>query len=204
MCKELGYGHAKNFTINSYFGSVKGPLKEVFCKKGTEHFSNCSVTSRGVCLGEEVAGVICETEDEKMQREEKEEVLNQCLVTGMEYQSKNELGPAANPLQCQSYCQSNPDCTHFTWKNNQCFKATGGAKRGNEDAVSGPQSCDGVASAIVVTNSQCQQEGKLCLGTGNHSSISISTVEGNIFVGGKPICDDGWNLVSAEVNMVVP
>ena len=88
VCKDLGYGHAKNFTANSIFGSVKGPLSEVFCQKGSEHFSSCTVTSQQLCLGEEVAGVICETEDEKMRREEEEEMLNQCLVTGMEYHSK--------------------------------------------------------------------------------------------------------------------
>ena len=69
VCKELGYGRGKNFTVNSHFGSVKGPLKEVTCEIDAEHFSNCTFTNQQVCLGEEAAGVICETADEKMRRE---------------------------------------------------------------------------------------------------------------------------------------
>ena len=203
VCKEMGYGRAKNFTKDSYFGSVKGPLSEVFCQRGSEHFSNCSVTSKQVCLGEEVAGVICETEDEKMRREEEEEMLNQCLVTGMEYQSKTEMGPAANPLQCQKFCEAEPDCSHFTFlrASSLCFIATGGGKQDREDAVSGPQSCDGVVSAISVTNPQCLEAGKVCLGSSTNppSPGGPGIYKGNIFVGGKPICDDGWGLVNAEV-----
>ena len=202
VCKELGYGHAKNFTANSHFGTVKGPLNEVFCQKGSEHFSNCTVTSRQVCLGEEVAGVICETEDEKLRREEEEEMLKQCLVTGMEYRSKTEMGPAADSLECQTLCKTHSDCTHFTWlgSSSLCFMATGGLKLDNEEAVSGPQSCERVASAIAVTNSQCLEEGRICLGTADAPpSPDEGIAQGNIFVGGKPVCDDGWNLVSAEV-----
>ena len=94
VCKELGFGRAKNFTMNSHFGLVKGPLKEVFCEVDAKHFSNCSVTSQQVCLGEEVAGVTCETADEKMRREQEEEVENKCLVTGMNYLSKTLAGSA--------------------------------------------------------------------------------------------------------------
>ena len=130
-------------------------------------------------------------------------MLNQCLVTGMEYVSKTEIGPAANPLQCQKFCQTEADCTHFTFlhPSNLCFVSTGRAKQDNEDAVSGPQSCEGVASAIAVTNPQCLEAGKVCLGNGTaYSPPSPTRIhQGNVFVGGKPVCDDGWSLVNAEV-----
>ena len=66
MCKSLGFGRAKAVTRNSHFGPEKGPLKEILCDIASEDFSDCSISSKQVCLADEVVGVVCETEDEKM------------------------------------------------------------------------------------------------------------------------------------------
>ena len=200
VCKELGFGKAKEFKTNSYYGSVKGPLTEIFCFEEQTTIYNCSITNKRSCLGEEVAGVVCETEDEKMAREALEERLNQCFVTGVEYSLVTTIGTAHSPLACQGLCQAQPHCTHFTFSGTSktCSNAIGGAKSLKAGSVSGPRSCDAVTTAMTVTNTDCLRPNRTCLG-GFHKPTRESVISGNVFVGGRPVCDDGWSLVNAEV-----
>ena len=203
VCSSLSFGRAKNFTTNSHFGTVKGPLREADCKRGSEYFSNCTLTSNQQCIPEEVAGVVCETEDEKMRRVAEEERLNECFITGVEYfTSSTNIGLTNTPEECQQLCASQPLCTHFSFNEltKLCYNTTGSAKVAKQEAVSGPRNCDWVRTAMVVTEQACLHENKVCLGNPNDPPTSqIEVNQGNIFVGGKPVCDDGWSLTSAEV-----
>ena len=131
VCKALSYGRAKNFTTNSHFGTVKGPLREASCMPGSEYFSNCTLTSKQQCIPEEVAGVVCETEDEKMRRVAEEEKLDECFVVGVEYYTSSpNIGLANTPLECQQLCASQPLCTHFSFNEvtKLCYNSTGSSK----------------------------------------------------------------------------
>ena len=210
VCKSLGFGRAKAVTRNSHFGPEEGPLKEILCDIASEDFSDCSISSKQVCLADEVVGVVCETEDEKMRREEKEEEekeeKNRCLVAGMEYGIKIKTLDRSVKVwkQCQQFCQNEPTCTHFTFfqSSKLCSLSSGGPKVENEDAVSGPPSCEESESAMAVSHQDCFAEGAVCLGTKDNPpgpAKDRKRHEGNILVGGRPVCDDNWNLVNGRV-----
>ena len=203
VCDALSYGRAKNFTTNSHFGTVKGPLREVSCRRGSGSFNNCTLSSAQQCIPEEVAGVVCETEDEKMRREMEEEKLNECFVTGIEYYtSAPNIGLTNTALECQQLCVSEPLCTHFSFNRvtKLCYNTTGSAKVSSLEGVGGPRSCDWVGTAMKVLEPACLEEDKVCLGsTETPPTSQIEVHQGNVFIGGKPVCDDGWSLASAQV-----
>ena len=53
---------------------------------------------------------------------------------------------------------------------------------------------------MVATEPGCLVKDKVCLGNQDVPPTTQTEVfKGNIFVGGKPVCDDGWSLTNAEV-----
>ena len=53
---------------------------------------------------------------------------------------------------------------------------------------------------MVATEPGCLVKDKVCLGNQDDPPTTQTEVfKGNIFVGGKPVCDDGWSLTNAEV-----
>ena len=81
--------------------------------------------------------------------------------------------------------------------------------------VTGPARCGGPLGKIVaVTDDHCSEEGRVCLFGGHSNDLFNCNVGvnrwlytyssrdchmGNVFVGGRPVCDDGWNMFGASV-----
>jgi hypothetical protein len=69
-----------------------------------------------------------------------------------------------------------------------CEGEEGAGQTGGGTAV-GPTSSGAVANGDDQRGGECQLPGRVCLfgGGSNH--------EGNVHVGGKPVCDDSWDMV---------
>lgn len=138
-----------------------------------------------------------------MRRQEEEDQLNECFVTDFEFTSSTpSIGNAASPLECQLLCQSMEHCSHFTYRrpSKLCFPSDGRRKVAWSGSVSGPRRCDLVVTAISVADQHCLQQDRVCLGSKDQPpGASGLRHQGNVFVGGKPVCDDGWTRVNGEV-----
>ena len=99
---------------------------------------------------------------------------------------------------CQLHCRSSAECRFFTFytDTNKCYrKRSDRARSPRGEAVSGPRECGaGVTTAPSgpTTPSNCRAADVVCLVGGNSSS-------GNVFVAGKPVCDDQWSTADGRV-----
>ncbi len=114
-----------------------------------------------------------------------------------------------SPLDCQTHCRSHAECRYFTFyrDTNKCYRKTTNEPTMRTEAVSGPRDCRqqdssvtaaGAASPLTTPSpalpaADCSVPGVVCLrgGAGPH--------EGAVMVGGRPVCDDGWDRRDGRV-----
>ncbi len=116
-----------------------------------------------------------------------------------------------SPLDCQTHCRSHAECRYFTFyrDTNKCYRKTTNEPTMRTEAVSGPRDCrqdsgssaTAAGAAVPLTTpppalraaADCSVPGVVCLqgGAGPH--------EGAVMVGGRPVCDDGWDRRDGRV-----
>ena len=199
-CKQLGFIGALSFTKESRFGSSRSNfiMDQVACDGSEERLIDCEHSSSHNCERGEAAGVICDT------RTEDEERLLElpCFEPGFSYSPGDwiDFDITATPYDCQVHCLSHTECKFFTFykDTHKCYRKTGNVPSSSELAISGPREClNGTQNitkpAVVLPQRNCESPGVACLKQGS------SPLEGNVWVGGKPVCDDSWDVRDARV-----
>jgi len=121
-----------------------------------------------------------------------------------------------SPLDCQTHCRSHAECRFFTFyrDTNKCYRKTTNEPTMRTEAVSGPRDCrtGGGAAGTAASDSDdagegagsplttpplpaadCSVPGVVCLKGGS------TPHEGNVLVGGRPVCDDSWDTRDGRV-----
>ena len=202
VCRELGYHEVERITKESQFGkvSVNFIMDNVECTGTEGKLLNCTYNPDDDCGATEGAGVVCDIRPLTEIAIEKE-VMQRCFDDGVSYDFGNYLDFDVSPngISCQKHCLAHADCTHFSFykESRKCYRKTGNTKKSTEGAISGPRNCSDVSYIPKSTESptlkDCSREGVVCVGGGKNST------EGDVLVGGRPVCDDNWNLVSANI-----
>ena len=96
--------------------------------------------------------------------------------------------------ECQAWCALLRRCTHFSFntRTSLCYLRQGDRPRQVPGVISGPKTCP-EPSNLSDTRPVCDEAGQLCLEGGQ------SRVSGHVMIGGKPVCDDEWDLEDAAV-----
>jgi hypothetical protein len=196
-CTEAGFPRgALKATVRGLApsGLADFVMDEVQCHGTEDRLLDCNYGERHDCGPQEAAGVVCDsaTADEV---DDARARLQDCYAPGVSYSPMDQIGdPTARStaLHCQQHCVSNPDCLQFSFSNTtkSCHLYSAASKVPDPYMAGGPRFCsssrqppEGLASCEVGP----------CLVGGNTS------FEGNIFIDGRPACDDGWGETEAEV-----
>ena len=219
VCRQLGFHGASRATKESRYGTVSAnfAMDNVGCS-GTElKLLDCPHSKQDDCGASEGAGVACDLRSLD-EIEAERAILLTCFEEGVSYYYGEYLDfdAAESSIACQKHCIAHTDCSHFTYypASNRCYRKQGGAKRSIDGAISGPRNCSdpnggnakntnntatagqttpGRGAAAEQRPHNCSSPGVVCLVGGSKPS------EGNVFVGNKPVCDDDWTLVNANV-----
>jgi hypothetical protein len=210
-CRQLGFSGALAMTKESRFGPVPDvfAMDQVNCEGSEERLIDCRHAPVDDCGAGEGAGAICGTRSPDDVRA----LQATCFRTGISYSPGNwiDYEVVPSPLDCQTHCRSHAECQYFTFyrDTNKCYRKTTSEPTVRSEAVSGPRDCpqnggavvgggggrDGSATALVpkLPALNCSIPGVVCLKGGNAPD------EGNVFVGGRPVCDDGWDTRDGRV-----
>jgi hypothetical protein len=189
-------------------------MDNVGCSGTETKLLDCPHSKQDDCGASEGAGVVCDLRS-KEEIEAERAILLTCFEEGVSYYYGEYLDfdAAESAVACQRHCLAHADCSHFTFypASNRCYRKQGGAKRSIDGAISGPRNCsnpnegiDKNATDVTATSpdtggdasaqpKNCSAPGVICLVGGSKPN------EGNVFVGNKPVCDDDWTLVNANV-----
>jgi hypothetical protein len=214
VCRQLGFHGAARATKESRYGTVSSnfAMDNVGCSGAEAKLLDCPHNKQDDCGAAEGAGVVCDLRS-KEEIDAERAILLSCFEEGVSYYYGEYLDYDASEsaVACQKHCLAHEDCSHFTYyaASNRCYRKQGGAKRSIEGAISGPRNCSD-PNAVVAANSteggkatttaRGQQQSKNCSSPGVVCLLGGSKPnEGNVFVGNKPVCDDDWTLVNANV-----
>jgi len=121
-------------------------------------------------------------------------VSNDCYTMDTVFNSGHSVAEKslASPQECQEWCQLIRLCKYFSFNTNTntCFLRQGNTARTRAGYISGPKNCQ---TTTTVGPPTCNETMGLCLVGGS------TPEEGNVLVGGKPVCDDEWDLKDAAV-----
>ena len=192
-CKEAGFRGALMATTGLDSHGLDFEMDEVSCNGDEERLIDCDHHERHDCGGSEGAGVICDSSTDTDLLDEKILTLA-CFAPKVSFSLINQIGDPllmSTSVQCQRRCKQNPDCLHFSFNNllKKCYLYSSSSKESNPYEVGGPRNCASVPPEVY--EPQCNGT---CLIGGESES------EGNVYMGGIPVCDDGWG--EAEANAV--
>ena len=202
VCRELGFHEVERITKESQFGkvSVNFIMDNVECIGTEERLFNCTYNSDDDCGATEGAGVVCDKRSLEEISAEKA-IMQHCFDDGVSYNFGDYLDfeVASNAMSCQKHCMAHPDCSHFSFyqDSRKCYRKTGNIKRSTEGAISGPRNCSDLSyipqSTLSPVLKDCNSPWVVCLTGGKNDT------EGDVLVGGRPVCDDDWNIISANI-----
>ena len=193
-CKEAGFkrGALKATTSGSSRG-LNYAMDEVSCDGSEAQLRDCRHSQRHDCGPSEAAGAVCDsaTKPELMDEEEK---LVSCYANGVTYSLADQIGDSitlSTSVRCQQHCVANSNCLQFSYNtaSKMCSIYSASSKMASPYEIGGPRECPRGDPPDL----QARCAGGVCLvgnGTGN---------EGNVYVDGSPVCDDGWGEAEAEV-----
>ena len=170
-------------------------MDEVQCEGTETTLRDCLFNSRHDCGALEAAGAICDTASE-VELVEGRNRMRDCYAADTSYSSGDQIGQevtVSTVIQCQQRCVAADACVQFSYnptaKYCRLYSASG--KEFSSGSIGGPRAC---ASSEMVAGLGLAQCGEgICLRGG------VSAVEGNVFLGGSPVCDDDWGEREAEV-----
>jgi deleted-in-malignant-brain-tumors protein 1 len=219
-CRSLGFHGADSFTVASHFGPVgdQFSMTEVKCVGDEASLINCSFKQANIkCSSSEGAGVICRPKEEAPV----ELAINTlALVNGSAGPHEGNLlvngrplcddswsiedarvvcrslgFPGASEATCQS--QFGPVMPNFIFSEVEC---NGSESQLTECPYSPPLFCGPEEAAGVVCDIEIDVE---VLQVSDLMNITLEEGagphEGNLHIGGFPVCDDGWQQAAAEV-----
>jgi len=197
-CKQLGFIGALAFTKESRFGSSSRDfiMDSVRCDGTEERLIDCQHNTDHDCREGEAAGVLCDTRSKK----EELDIESTCFSSNVSYSPGSfiDYDIVASPYDCQKLCASHSECTYFTFytDTNKCYRKTTNLALPKRGAISGPRQCPGNGTNITTSTlppRDCNLPGVVCLKQGS------SPNEGNVYIGGKPVCDDHWDARDGRV-----
>ena len=169
------------------------------CNGSETKLTDCRHVSSDDCGPAEVAGVVCDQRSQK-EIEDETRMVDECFETGVSYHHGKYLDfdIVTSAIACQQHCRNHDDCRFFTYydSTHKCYRKRGSSKRLRAGAVSGPRNCsDNSSSPLPLTPPDNSYRIVLRGGSAPH--------EGNVLVGPegseKPVCDDNWTLINADV-----
>ena len=199
VCKELGFLGALSMTKESRFGPTGANfiMDQVSCDGTEERLIDCDHADSHDCGPNEAAGVICDV------RTEKDEALLEasCFTTGVSYSPGKwiDFEIVSTAYDCQVHCLSHSECSFFTFylDTHKCYRKNQNTENPSPTAISGPRDCNGTSNVtkplVILPVKDCNAPGVVCLRNG------ATPDEGNVYVGGKAVCDDSWDTVDARV-----
>lgn len=208
-CKQLGFIGAMSFTKESKFGltSANFRMDNVQCDGTEEKLVDCEYQRNHDCSEGEAAGVVCDTRTKDV--EEIQELS--CFEPGVSYSPGDwiDYDIVLSAYDCQVSCAAHPECMHFSFYRDtqKCYRKTTNNSFPSAAAISGPRKCatnvtslngnntasSNVSDPTTTTERNCDVPGVVCLKRGS------SPNEGNVYIGGKPVCDDSWDTRDARV-----
>ena len=195
-CRQAGFMRgALTATTGNDARGLTYIMDEVGCTGGEKDLLRCAHQQRHDCGTQEAAGAVCDstTREEEAEEEYKKQT---CFAIGVSYSPSNRIGEEvtlATSVGCQQHCANNTDCTQFgfnpTTKTCHIFSATDKVPA-NVYEIAGPRLCPSNPTHL---ESECL-EGICLLGEEGRSET-----EGNVFLSGRPVCDDSWGEDEARV-----
>ena len=175
-------------------------MDNVACEGTEDSLDKCQYNTEEDCGVAEGAGVVCDRRSIEEINAEKR-IIQDCFDDETSYDFGNYLDfeVSDSPISCQKHCQAHNDCIHFTFyeETNKCYRKTKNTKKSVRGATSGPRNCSDLSYTmnpdVVTTPKTCESPDMVCLTGGRDSA------EGNVLVGNRPVCDDDWNLINANV-----
>lgn len=196
-CKEAGFERgALKATTKGNCSGLDFAMDEVQCQGSEARLAECGHHPRHDCGCMEAAGAVCDsaTENEIKEDETKQKT---CFVEGITFSPDDEIGEAlvmSLSIHCQQRCASNSDCLQFSFNivSKTCHIFSASSKRPhNPFSIGGPPRCPGPDPRLDrKTSAECATG--VCLLQGPKAT------EGNVFLKGKPVCDDGWGELEAD------
>ena len=191
-------------TLEGVFGRVAGggsdfAMDNTVCNGSETKLTDCRHVSSDDCGPNEVAGVVCDQRTQEVIDAETR-MVDECFETGVSYHHGKYLDfdIVTSAIACQQHCRNHQDCRFFTFydSTHKCYRKRGSSKRLRAGAVSGPRNCsDNSSLPHPLTPPDNSYRIVLKGGSAPH--------EGNVFVGPedseKPVCDDNWTLINADV-----
>ena len=198
VCKQLGFHGVVRVTKESTFGNVSPNfyMDNVGCLGTESKITDCDFNNNDDCGATEGAGVTCDRRS-KEEIDEELSMINECFEEGVSYHYGEYLDfdVVTSAIACQQHCRNHVDCNFFTYypSNHKCYRKVASDKKSIEGALSGPRNCSNINNSTQpYDNQRSPSTITLVGGNGPH--------EGNIMIGGKPVCDDDWTLTNADVS----
>ena len=219
VCKELNFTGALIATIRSHFGRVPPvfSLDDVSCRGQESSLGDCFSSEVENCDGSEGAGVVCDTRSGKVRKGDDEKIRRECF-SDARYRFSHSDGNWINLLHhnnnknaayidsassCQRACQHFEDCEVFHFSaEGLCYLGRLAEKKHirswksgrSSTSVSGPRECNTETPVLLSYKGQnCSDSGVACVAGGS------GPWEGIAHIGGRPICEDGWDAADARV-----
>ena len=194
-CKEAGFhrGALKATTRGSSHG-LNYAMDEISCDGSEAKLMNCRHSQRHDCGPSEAAGAVCDSATDQELREEKEKLAS-CFANGVTFSLADQIGDPitlSTSVRCQQQCVANSNCLQFSYNtaSKMCHIYSAASKQASPYEIGGPRECpSGPPPSLQVAG--CAAEG-VCL-------MGETEREGNVYVDGSPVCDDGWGEAEAEV-----
>ena len=193
-CKEAGFprGALKATTSGSSHGHNYA-MDEVSCDGRETKLKNCRHSQRHDCGPSEAAGAVCDSATDQELSDEKAKLAS-CFANGVTFAIADQIGEPitlSTSVKCQQRCAANQNCLQFSFNtaSKMCRIYSASSKLASPYEIGGPRECPRGDPPDL----QAGCAGGVCLvgnGTGN---------EGNVYVDGSPVCDDGWGEAEAEV-----
>ena len=193
-CKEAGFprGALKATTSGSSLG-LNYAMDEVSCDGSEAKLRNCRHSQRHDCGPSEAAGAVCDSATEQELRDEKEKLVS-CFANGVTFSLADQIGDSitlSTSVRCQQHCAANSNCLQFSYNtaSKMCSIYSAASKMASPYEIGGPRNCT-TGPPPDLQAAGCAEGICLMGGTGS---------EGNVYVDGTPVCDDGWSEAEADV-----